>query len=236
MGRNNLVILIILVPVLITYNNCSRSEGDLGGSLAFSSVNSGASIFPGKSQLEYISHNPSCAADKGVASMRMDIDGNSGQATLQINDCNQSWQGKIDFQELRAQPYNEYLVYYDQKIFSHPDLHQGYSMPVFHKEFCHNSSEQMDFTIQYLFVDDSGLSIMVADWVGITLHGQESDIPGLHFAGGYIQENPDGTKVFYADNNTFEVEISVESGGTKQALYRKANGAEVLMDCWVVNE
>lgn len=235
MGRKQISLLLLLLPIVVIYNNCAPSSSDLSGA-GFSSVgfNSFAESFKSSGGYEYFDAAGDCATSQNSASLILSINSNSGTALIQPDECLGSAAKTVDFNAWKFQPFNPFLIYYDNKVFAHPELRLGISNPLYYQEYCFNESQQMTFTIQYLRPLLSGGLGQASDWIGVTHYGEGAKIPGLYFNGGTVDMNSDGSKTFTADNDLISVEMSAEyEVGKRSALYQKKDGQVVSMLCWV---
>lgn len=234
MGRINLVIFVLLIPVLLVYNNCSKSSGDLSGGSALSSVNGSESLgFSGKLQLEHFTPQPNCSSDWVSPIEVLELDATQKSARVEWNRCLDQGEAGIVLNQVQRQPYNSYLAVYNNKIYASPILHEGIDDYLYYLEYCYNDLLQMDFTIQYALIDVPGMAQPIKDWIGVLMNGPLATLPGLQFNGGYMEFASNGSKVFKTDNGTYSVEITPAStGGKKQAILTKANGTKIPMQCW----
>ncbi len=233
MGRRNQLILIMAFPLLVTYNNCSRSTGNLGGGSASSSIGASGSRFVGSLSLEHFSSTPNCSLEWHAPTEQLNLDGDKQSAQLLWHRCNDEGQAGVVFDQIQGHSYNPYLAYYKDQVYASSELHQGMSDHVYYAEYCYNKTLQMDFTIQYLLIDIPGSSVPLRDWVGIIVQGPEAEYPGLYFNGGYLETDVDGNKYFATDNEAYTIEIFADdSGGQKRAVMTRANGRSISFNCW----
>ncbi len=233
MGRKNLIILIIALPLLLTYNNCSRSSGNLAGGSTFSSIGASGSPFNGSLNLEHFSSAPNCSLEWTAPTEQLSLNGDTQSAQLQWHRCNDEGQAGVVFDQVKGHSYNPYLAYYNDQVYASSELHQGMTDHVYYAEYCYNQSLQMDFTIQYLLIDLPGSSTPLKDWVGVIIQGPQAEFPGLYFNGGFMETDTDGNKHFDTDNNAYEIEILAADGAArKRAIMTRANGRSITFDCW----
>ncbi len=233
MGRKRLFFLVFLIPILLSYNNCSKSSGDLSGTITSSSSSGGDLGFQGKRSFDYFSPSPNCSSDWAGPVENLELNGDTVSGLVNWNRCNDQGQAGVVFDRVLRKSYNPFMAFFNDKIYVAPELHEGVDDYLFYREYCHNDVLQMDFTIQYLLIDLPGLPDPLQDWVAVTMYGPNSASPGLQFNGGFLDIAPDGSKYFGADNGAFEIEISeVFQPGRKIAVITKANGTKIPMDCW----
>lgn len=241
MGRKQILFLLILCfPVLVTFNNCSRSRGLAdGGSLDSSSFlsGSGGNGFVGKAQFEFYQLNPGCDAERGQASQTITMDWGLSQASIDSSTCDSVWSGSINFADVLDNGYNSYVLSYQQRLFVTPLLHEGVPGHVYYKEFCFNEVIQEDFIIQYIEEVLPGKSELNLKWTGIILYGPQASLPGILFNGGFLETRDDGSKLFSTHNETYRVEIDSPRGdGTSKARLIKRDATVVPMNCWNQSE
>lgn len=236
MGRRQLFLcLLFIFPVLVVYNNCSRSVGQtegayLGSSTFISGVDNG---FSGQGRLEFYMPEPSCADELGQASQSLVMDWNSNSATIESQTCDNVWSGSIDYSSVEDNGYNAAVVYYKNRLFVAPLFHEGVTGHFYYKEFCFNEVLQQDFLLQYIEETVPGVANPVMKWTGITIFGPQTLTPGVLFNGGFLQVMNDGSKIFSTHNETFHVKIDPPGlNGVGEAHYMTSDGSSVGMTCW----
>ncbi len=219
-----------MLPIVFGYNNCGRSSSDLGDATS-SSFLPGASDVLKRGDFEFFTPVPACDREVETASLTIKLDAVTGQSSLDRNQCGQQNTEQADIAKIKYQNHNPHLVYYEGRVFASPYLHEGISGHLYYLEYCSNEFSQVDFTIQYI---QNG-SIR-KDYVGVTMFGPDSPLPGIKFNGGYIEEFSDGAKTFYSMNGTFRVEFQPPQNDTnKKATLISSRGEETPLTCWYHN-
>ena len=222
--------------MMISYNNCSRSSGNTdGGSLSSSLLNSGSTAgLSGSFSLQFFDSNPGCPEDWGKATEQLSLNFDSSQSFWEKSSCGDLESRSVNFSEVRNNGYNSSVVFYNQKIFVRSLLHEGVQGHPYYKEFCFNHVLQQDFLIQYIDESPAGQpgTGSIAS-VGITMNGPLAKTPGVMFNGGFLDIYADGSKLFMAENGTFEVQIDPPSASSdRKARYIKNDGTIIPLACW----
>lgn len=232
--RSTLIYIFIVAPLLFSYNNCSRSTGDLGQ--VNSSILATETLLT-QGEFEFFEPSPGCSQEEGSASLILSIDPYLRRSTLESNQCASRGSAQVNFSEIFMKAHNPYMAYYNGRIYASSYLHQGVAGHFYYKEFCFNEDKQIDFTIQYIETIAPGLTEKLKDWVGIIMLGEGAERPGIHFAGGYFIEDEINQSIdFIAMNGAYQVQIEPPiNERNRTALYTDSAGESIPMSCWYYN-